>query len=421
MKLLTVTNLYPLPQEPQRGLFNAHLFRALAEELKKAEGCRLKAEGHKNADSSSSTYSLQPTVYSLTNICLAPEWRIWRWRTIRQWRDPFCPALQTMYCPTFYLPLVGRNMSWRFYLRALRGVRNRMAASETVLATWLYPDAVAVAQLATELGKPVWIRIHGSDRFHLRHPVRGRSVRRACEQARGIICNCRYMAEQMIAAGLPPEKVFAVPNGVDPQTFRYRPREEARRTLLEACFSLQPSAFSLKLVLFVGNLAPVKAPDVLLAAWRALRSMPGTNPKDLHLAVIGAGPLRPALETQARRWGIAESVHWLGRRPSAEVALWMNAADVLCLSSDSEGMPNVVVEALVSGLPVAATDVGGTHELLAGEPAARLAPARDPAGLAGALAALLAAPIDRAQLAGRYATRYSWTEQAHVILNILSG
>ena len=72
MKLLTVTNLYPLPQEPQRGLFNAHLFRALAEELKKAEGCRLKAEGHKNADSSSSTYSLQPTVYSLTNICLAP-------------------------------------------------------------------------------------------------------------------------------------------------------------------------------------------------------------------------------------------------------------------------------------------------------------------------------------------------------------
>jgi len=61
---------------------------------------------------------------------------------------------------------------------------------------------------------------------------------------------------------------------------------------------------------------------------------------------------------------MAEQVRFLGGLPALEVARWMNAADVLCLSSHNEGLPNVVIESLASGLPVVATDVGGISELV---------------------------------------------------------
>ncbi len=74
--------------------------------------------------------------------------------------------------------------------------------------------------------------------------------------------------------------------------------------------------------------------------------------------------MRRELEKQADELGIRESVHFPGNRPHEEVALWMNAADCLCLPSRSEGMPNVVLEAVASGLPVVATEVGAVREVL---------------------------------------------------------
>ena len=97
----------------------------------------------------------------------------------------------------------------------------------------------------------------------------------------------------------------------------------------------------------------------------------------------------------------------------------MNAADCLCLSSRSEGMPNVVLEALASGTPVVATDVGACRDLLGAEPAARLVPPESPAALAQGLEALLAAPVDRPAMARRNASRFSWDRQARTILSLM--
>ena len=82
-----------------------------------------------------------------------------------------------------------------------------------------------------------------------------------------------------------------------------------------------------------------------------------------NLVVIGSGPLRAKLERLARDLGIADRVHFLGNRSHQEVARWMNVADVLCLASRNEGMPNVVLEARASGLPVVATPAGAIPEL----------------------------------------------------------
>lgn len=139
----------------------------------------------------------------------------------------------------------------------------------------------------------------------------------------------------------------------------------------------------------------------------------------VSLLVIGSGPMRAGLERQARELGIAEHVHFLGNRPHSEVALWMNRADVLCLASRNEGMPNVVVEALASGLPVVATDVGACREMLEGEPAARICRSEDTDGLARALCEVLAMKVDRKAMAERYAGKYSWRKTAETIVRLM--
>src|SRR5262249_51863856 len=71
----------------------------------------------------------------------------------------------------------------------------------------------------------------------------------------------------------------------------------------------------------------------------------------------------PQLRQLARKLQIAEKVHFRGRVPQDRLAEWMRAADLLVLSSRSEGIPNVLLEAISSQLPYVATDVGGVREL----------------------------------------------------------
>jgi glycosyltransferase involved in cell wall biosynthesis len=132
--------------------------------------------------------------------------------------------------------------------------------------------------------------------------------------------------------------------------------------------------------------------------------------------------MRGDLARQARRLGIADRVLFLGNRPHEEVALWMNAADCLCLTSRSEGMPNVALEAVASGLPVVATDVGGVAELVGGGPEGLVVRAggRDVAGrVAAALWDALRAPADRERMASRGARSHSWETQAERLIGLM--
>lgn len=139
------------------------------------------------------------------------------------------------------------------------------------------------------------------------------------------------------------------------------------------------------------------------------------------LLFIGSGPMRKNLQRRAEELGIAESVIFLGSRPHEEVAHWMNVADCLCLSSRSEGMPNVVLEALTSGLPVVATDVGECGRILADEPNSRVVPSSDADKMAAALNDVLNMDVDRETMAEKYKGRYSWDRAAREILKKVSS
>jgi glycosyltransferase involved in cell wall biosynthesis len=155
-------------------------------------------------------------------------------------------------------------------------------------------------------------------------------------------------------------------------------------------------------LLFVGQLIPMKGVDVLL---QALSTLGPRMPWELRL-VYQNSSLEPSYRALAARLGIADRVEFLGLKSAAELAELYNAADLFVLPSHGEALPAVITEALMCGLPVVATRVGGIPDQVG--PHGYLAPPADPAALAGAIARALGAVaggrIAHAEIS-RYANR----------------
>jgi glycosyltransferase involved in cell wall biosynthesis len=127
----------------------------------------------------------------------------------------------------------------------------------------------------------------------------------------------------------------------------------------------------------IGRLSPEKGVDVLLQAASLL-------PRDMVCVVIaGDGPQRAALELQAAEAGLADSVHFLGT--VGNVGSLYPQLDLVVLPSRSEGLPNVLLEALRADIPVVATGVGAVTEVLNDPAAGEIVPPDDPGALAQAI------------------------------------
>ncbi len=187
------------------------------------------------------------------------------------------------------------------------------------------------------------------------------------------------------------EQFVVIPSGVDLETIRARApaREEARRRLGVADDSL--------LVVGVGRLVPIKGFDVLVRALPAIaRAAPAAR-----LTLVGDGPDRAALVTEARALGVANRLELAGAH--TEVAPFLAAADLLVAPSRNEGQGKSLVEAMALGLPVVAARVGGIPAVVEDGETGRLVPPDDPPALAGAVTQLLADPELRRRMgaAGR--------------------
>uniref|UniRef100_Q474R1 Glycosyl transferase, group 1 n=2 Tax=Cupriavidus TaxID=106589 RepID=Q474R1_CUPPJ len=163
----------------------------------------------------------------------------------------------------------------------------------------------------------------------------------------------------MIAAGaVAPERIRVVPNGIDTALFRPDP---ARRQSTRAALGVDADT---RVIINVGRLVPEKAQHVLIEAFaRLVRQADSATPSGaMRLFIVGAGQVRSTLEATIDRLGVQSVVTLLGMRN--DVPALLNAADVFALSSDIEGMPLVIGEALASGCAVVATDAAGVAELL---------------------------------------------------------
>src|SRR5699024_1112756 len=138
----------------------------------------------------------------------------------------------------------------------------------------------------------------------------------------------------------------------------------------------------------VGRLNAVKAfADLLQAVARVQSSDTGPAPR---LVIVGSGPEQAALEQLVHELGIAERVWLAGERD--DVPQLLQAMDVYVCSSIAEGMALTLLEAMASGLPVSATQVGGNPELVLAQETGLLVPASDAGALADAIETLVADP-----------------------------
>jgi len=141
-------------------------------------------------------------------------------------------------------------------------------------------------------------------------------------------------------------------------------------------------------LLFVGRLRVRKGVEVLLRALALLRAE-GRVPR---LRIAGDGEHRAALERTAARFGVRDQVDFLGRRGAAEIRWLLEHSAALVVPSVYEGMPLVILEAMVAGVPVVASRVSGIPEVVLDPETGWLVPPEDPVALAAALAELFAVP-----------------------------
>jgi len=207
--------------------------------------------------------------------------------------------------------------------------------------------------------------------------------------------------------GVPAERFCTVPNGIGARGAGPG-RGAARKTL-----GLDPDQ---PVVMTVGRLAPMKGQRQLIESTPDLRArFPG-----LAVLIVGEGHLHRQLAEQADALGVGGCVRLMGHRPDARLLL--DAADVFVLPSLHEGMPLVAMEAMEAGLPVVATRVIGSEEVVVHGETGLLTPAADAPALGAALAELLADPALRERLgrAGRrryvdHFTRRRMAEQTRAV------
>ncbi len=142
-------------------------------------------------------------------------------------------------------------------------------------------------------------------------------------------------------------RIDVIPNGVDSD--RFKRNDEKRR---------QHEGVN---ILFVSRLIEGKGLQYIIPNMQDIHDKTGAR-----LIIVGDGPYRQELENLTDRYGVRESVSFEGRKTGDDLYEYYNDADLFILPSLSEGMPNVVLEAMSMGLPVIMTPCGGAHELIDG-------------------------------------------------------
>ncbi len=174
--------------------------------------------------------------------------------------------------------------------------------------------------------------------------------------------------------GTAPSRVTSVPTGIDPERFFPGDKREVRIKL-----GLDPDA---NYVGIVATLRSWKGHLYLLEAFAQLKR------PNLHLLIVGEGPMRGPIEEKITALGILERVTLTGQRSDPEH--WLQAMDIFCLPSyANEGVPQAILQAMLCGLPIVTTPVGAILEAVKDNESALIVPPKDPESLAAAITRLL--------------------------------
>ncbi len=273
---------------------------------------------------------------------------------------------------------------------------------DVIDASFFFPDGLAAVALGRRYGVPVSIKARGADIHHWgRGAATAAQIRAAGHGAAGLLAVSDAMKDDMVALGLPADRIAVHMTGVDQD--RFVPVDRDRAKTLRGIHG--------PLVLSLGALIPRKGHDVVIEAVAAL---PGVS-----LLVAGAGPDRARLEALVARSGAADRIRLLGAVPHADIPELIAAADIMALASSSEGLANAWVESLACGTPIVITNAGGANEVVTSADAGRVT-IRTRLAFAAAISDLLANPPSQAETRAT-AARFTWEANTAALYAHLSG
>ncbi len=329
VRLLTYASLYPNSVQTAHGLFvERRLLRLVAQP------------------------GIAATVIAPVPWVLPPIGWLRRYRKYREidridWRD----GVQVFHPRFLSIPGLGLYLApLTMFIATLFQVRRvmRKEGLTVIDAQYFYPDGISAALIASILKKPLVITARGTD-VNLLPSFRFARwlIRWAAGRADRIITVSDGLRTKLIELGVDPEKVFTLRNGVDTTEFVLKAPAEPRRRL---------NLHGDLVLLSVGNLIDSKGHHLVV---EALVHLPGA-----FLVIVGDGDRREHLLRIAAEMGVSDRVRLTGTLNPDQLVDYYNAADVLVLASEREGMPNVILEALSCGLPVVAANCGGVAEIV---------------------------------------------------------
>jgi len=317
-----------------------------------------------------------------------------------RWQD------MTVYRPLFStIPKIGARFNVGSMTRAILPLvrdLHEQQPFDVIDASFFFPDGPVAQRLSRALGIPYSVKARGADIHYWgkRRDTR-RLVKRAGEDAAGLLAVSSAMRRSMVKMGMEAEKIRVHYTGVDLDRFEIADRGAAKEAL----------GFEGPVILCVGALIPRKGQELLV---QALPRLPGVT-----LLFAGQGQYRRALEKQAEELGVDRRIGFLGSVPHDRLPRIYAAADVMALPSSSEGLANAWVESLACGTPIVISDVGGARELLDRPEAGHIVD-RDPNAIATAIGDLLTHPPEREAVRDT-ALRFTWEANGDLLLHHLKG
>lgn len=241
------------------------------------------------------------------------------------------------------------------------------------------PNAHSLAGILSRLtDTPAVATVHGR---YLN--MRDFEVHRLMQTHINVVAKTAYF--HALTLGVPGSKLRFIPNGTDTKIFRPLPRSNYLHSLI----NVPPEA---RLVGFIGRLSAEKGPEVFIQMARIAHK----KLKNCHFVLIGEGPMRRELQNEIDDHDLANHVHLVGLQ--RDMTKIYPCLDLVVSTSYSEAMPLVIVEAMASGLPVVATNVGGVVDIVEVGGTGLLKGPGDAEGLANDVVTLMANNTTRIQM-----------------------
>ncbi|PCI66332.1 MAG: hypothetical protein COB38_10275 [Gammaproteobacteria bacterium] len=319
----------------------------------------------------------------------------------------------TVFHPRYIvIPKILRSLIGYFFSKGIFKTIKQLqqqGKADIISAHWTYPDGYGASLVARKLNIPFSIHALGCDiNDYTKYKIRRKLIIDALNCSNINIVKSQALKDKITSLGIDSNKTIVIHNGVDQNKFIRKESHIAKKEIESISDKIKFDTKT-KYCLFIGNFQIEKGLNYLLDAIYKIRN------EQIHLIIIGSGPLQYEIESQIKRLDLTNHLTLLGRVEHQHIPQYMSACDLLCLPSLREGCPNVVLESLSCGTPVVASNVGAVPDIINKDEFGVIVPACNATALAkGITEGLILKEKDLPKFEW-----YSWQENAIKVNNEL--